>query len=147
MRFGVQDNKWKDLLYRLCQLGYNHKLMLSSIIGDLVRSHTRQTPKDVCLYICKMIVRLGIGKKKFYNVILRPLWNYGLIVIDIKEWWKNPNNELVNRNCDNFLFVSLFISSYNIKVIKSLTISQIPLAYNLSRRFSIKNVVEFYWKW
>src|SRR5699024_7964226 len=35
----------------------------------------------------KIMKRLGVGKKKFYNSIIRPLWNYGLI--DIEQYEKS----------------------------------------------------------
>src|SRR5699024_5572594 len=35
----------------------------------------------------KIMKRLGVGKKKFYNSIIRPLWNYGLI--DIEQFEKS----------------------------------------------------------
>src|SRR5699024_3223446 len=38
----------------------------------------------------KIMERLGIGRKKFYNSVIRPLWNYGLI--DIVEY-TDSNNE------------------------------------------------------
>ena len=34
--------------------------------------------------LSKIMKRLGVGKKKFYNQIIRPLWNYGLI--DLVEY-------------------------------------------------------------
>src|SRR5699024_878352 len=37
----------------------------------------------------RIMERLGIGRKKFYNSIIRPLWNYGLI--DIVEYNDSSN--------------------------------------------------------
>ncbi|MEC0434411.1 hypothetical protein P8832_09585 [Bacillus subtilis] len=34
--------------------------------------------------LSKVMKRLGVGKKKFYNQVIRPLWNYGLI--DLVEY-------------------------------------------------------------
>lgn len=37
----------------------------------------------------RIMTRLGVGKKKFYNAIIRPLWNFGLI--DIVEYTDSVN--------------------------------------------------------
>lgn len=47
--------------------------------------HRKDTENDVIpASFNRVMKRLGIGKKKFYNSILRPLWNFGLI--DIVEY-------------------------------------------------------------
>src|SRR5699024_5890630 len=38
----------------------------------------------------KVMERLNVGRKKFYNSIIRPLWNYGLI--DIMEYNKSNSD-------------------------------------------------------
>ncbi|MEK4384196.1 RepA protein [Aeribacillus sp. FSL K6-2848] len=46
--------------------------------------------------LSKVMKRLGVGKKKFYNEIIRPLWNYGLIDLVTYEDSEQPGNKPVN---------------------------------------------------
>ncbi|MGO4979255.1 hypothetical protein [Bacillus sp. CJ1] len=46
--------------------------------------------------LSKIMKRLGVGKKKFYNQIIRPLWNYGLIDLVEYEHSIQSGNKPIN---------------------------------------------------
>jgi|HigsolmetaAR203D_1030402.scaffolds.fasta_scaffold04376_2 hypothetical protein len=50
--------------------------------------------------------RLGGGKKKLYNEIIWPLWNYGLIDLAIYEDSEQLGNKSVNYVINEGIYIS-----------------------------------------
>jgi hypothetical protein len=69
------------------------------------KSPDRKNDNTIPTSLKKTWEKLGMGKKKFYQKIIRPLWNYGLIDIveykDSKNKGTNPMNILVYESPKN----------------------------------------------